>query len=165
VELQRRRVHLAGVPAHPTGDQRLLDGLQAGGVPARRPGVTKTHSRPHTSTDYPYCEAQFRTPTYRPDFPEQFGCVEDARTFCRRFFRWDNSKHRRSGIAWHTPHSVHYGQSEAIRAARADIRAAAYTRNPERFVRQHPEPAALHAAAWINKPPDPRQTPDHSMNP
>jgi putative transposase len=33
-------------------------------------GVTKTHSRPYTSDDNPYSEAQFKTLKYRPDFPE-----------------------------------------------------------------------------------------------
>jgi putative transposase len=32
------------------------------------------------------------------------------------------------------------------------VLAAAYARNPERFVRKHPEPAALPTEAWINKP-------------
>jgi putative transposase len=121
-------------------------------------GVTKTHSRPHTSNDNPFSEAQFRTLKYRPDFPDRFGCIEDARAFCQRFFRWYNTQHRHSGIAWHTPESVHYGQSEVVRSARADVLSAAYTRNPERFVRKHPEPAALHQAVWINKPPDQDQT-------
>ena len=35
-------------------------------------GITKTHSRPHTSDDNPYSEAQFKTLKYRPDFPERF---------------------------------------------------------------------------------------------
>ncbi len=117
-------------------------------------GVTKSHSRPHTSNDNPYSESHFRTLKYRPDFPDTFGCIEDARAFCRRFFAWYNTEHRHSGIAWHTPHNVHYGHSEAVRAVRADVLAAAYTRNPERFVRKHPEPAALPTAAWINQPPD-----------
>ncbi len=38
-------------------------------------GVTKTHSRPHTSDDNPYSEAQFKTLKYRPDFPERFGSL------------------------------------------------------------------------------------------
>jgi transposase InsO family protein len=45
-------------------------------------GVTKSHSRPHCSNDNPYSEAQFKTLKYRPDFPERFGCIEDARVFC-----------------------------------------------------------------------------------
>jgi putative transposase len=31
-------------------------------------GITKTHSRPHTSNDNPFSEAQFKTLKYRPDF-------------------------------------------------------------------------------------------------
>jgi putative transposase len=115
-------------------------------------GVTKTHSRPHTSNDNPYSESHFRTLKYRPDFPPNFGCIEDARAFCRRFFAWYNGEHRHSGIAWHTPHNVHHGHSDTVHAVRTDVLAAAYTRNPERFVRKHPEPAALPAAAWINQP-------------
>ncbi len=48
--------------------------------------VTKTHSRPHVSDDNPYSEAQFKTLKYRPDFPERFGSIEDARAHCRAFF-------------------------------------------------------------------------------
>lgn len=42
-------------------------------------GVTKTHSRPHVSNDDPFSEAQFKTLKYRPEFPERFGSVHDAR--------------------------------------------------------------------------------------
>ena len=113
-------------------------------------GVTKTHSRPHVSNDNPYSESQFRTLKYRPDFPETFGSIHDARAFCQHFFRWYNTEHYHSGIGWHHPIDVHYGRAEPVRAARADVLSAAYTRNPERFVRKHPEPPALPAAAWIN---------------
>jgi len=43
-------------------------------------GVTKTHARPHVSNDNPFSEAQFKTLKYRPDFPERFGSIQDART-------------------------------------------------------------------------------------
>ena len=115
-------------------------------------GVTKSHSRPHTSNDNPYSEAQFRTLKYRPDFPDHFGCLADARAFCRRFFAWYNTEHRHSGIAWHTPHDVHHGRAGDVRAVRADVLTAAYARNPERFVHKPPAPAALPTAAWINRP-------------
>jgi putative transposase len=127
-------------------------------------GVTKTHSRPHISNDNPYSESHFRTLKYRPDFPDRFGSIEDARAFCRRFFTWYNTAHRHSGIAWHTPHNVHYGQAAVVHAVRGDVLTAAFTRHPERFVRKHPEPAALPQAAWINRPSDQDETPDHSMN-
>ena len=38
-------------------------------------GVTK--SRPHTSNDNPFSD--FKTLKYQPEFPERFGCVEDAK--------------------------------------------------------------------------------------
>jgi transposase InsO family protein len=66
-------------------------------------GVTKSHSRPHCSNDNPYSEARFKTLKYRPEFPERFGCHEDALAFCRRFFGWYNAEHRHSGIGFHTP--------------------------------------------------------------
>lgn len=62
-------------------------------------GITKTHSRPHTSTDNPYSEAQFKTMKYRPGFPDRFGAIENARQHCRPFFNWYNHEHRHSGSA------------------------------------------------------------------
>lgn len=115
-------------------------------------GVTKSHSRPHTSNDNPFSEAQFRTLKYRPDFPDTFGCIADARAFCQRFFSWYNNEHYHSGVAWLHPIDVHYGRAETVRGARADVLSAAYARNPDRFVNKPPEPAALPTAAWINKP-------------
>jgi len=49
-------------------------------------GITKTHSRPYTSTDNPYSEAQFKTLKYRPGFPARFDSIDRARAFCRAFF-------------------------------------------------------------------------------
>ena len=53
-------------------------------------GVTKTHSRPQVSNDNPFSEAQFKTLKYRPEFPDRFGSIEDARAFCVGFFDWYN---------------------------------------------------------------------------
>jgi putative transposase len=115
-------------------------------------GVTKTHSRPHTSDDNPYSEAQFKTLKYRPDFPERFGCIEDARGFCQDFFCWYNTAHRHTGIGLLTPETLHYGLADEVRAARAAVLKAAYAAHPERFVRQMPVPPIVPDAAWINKP-------------
>ena len=41
--------------------------------------VAKSHSRPYISDDNPYSESQFKTMKYRPDFPQRFGSIEDAR--------------------------------------------------------------------------------------
>jgi len=115
-------------------------------------GVTKSHSRPHCSNDNPFSEAQFKTLKYRPDFPQTFGSLEDARAFCARFYRWYNQDHRHSGIGMHTPFDVHHGHAAAVREARASTLTAAYTATPERFVRKHPEPPDLPGTAWINRP-------------
>jgi putative transposase len=131
-------------------------------------GVTKTHSRPHTSNDNPYSEAQFKTLKYRPDFPDTFGGLADARVFCQRFFTWYNTAHYHSGIGYHHPIDVHYGRALTVQEARADVLAAAYSRNPDRFVRKHPEPPALPTAVWINKPDETdtqTESPVDSMNP
>jgi putative transposase len=130
-------------------------------------GVTKSHSRPHTSNDNPYSEAQFRTLKYRPDFPDMFGSIVDARAFCQRFFAWYNTEHYHSGVAWLHPVDVHYGRAETVRAVRAEVLNAAYARNPDRFVNKPPEPAALPTAAWINQPPKQNENNQtaQSMNP
>ena len=115
-------------------------------------GVTKSLSRPHVSNDNPYSESQFRTFKYRPDFPDRFGCYEDAHSHCGRFFGWYNDDHRHSGIGLHTPADVHYGRAEKIRDQRGAVLLDAYAEHPERFVRKIPTPPALPTAAWINQP-------------
>ena len=115
-------------------------------------GVLKTHSRPYTSTDNPYSEAQFKTLKYRPEFPDRFDTIEHARDFCRGFFDWYNHTHRHSGIGLMTPAAVHHGQALALHAERQRVLDAAYAATPERFVSKPPRPPALPDAAWINKP-------------
>jgi putative transposase len=116
-------------------------------------GITKTHSRPHCSNDNPYSESHFKTLKYRPEFPERFGSLEDARAFCQAFFPWYNHEHRHSGIGFLTPADVHTGRAAVVRAQRAEVLATAYATHPERFVRKPPEPPSLPSTAWINRPP------------
>ncbi len=115
-------------------------------------GVTKTHSRPYTSNDNPFSESQFKTMKYRPDFPKQFGAIEDSRGFCGAFFDWYNKEHHHSGIALLTPEVVHYGLAESVTQARLETLQKAYRQHPERFVRKQPEPPKLPSAVWINPP-------------
>jgi putative transposase len=115
-------------------------------------GIAKSHSRPHTSNDNPFSEAHFKTLKYRPTFPERFGSIEDARSFCRGFFTWYNTEHRHSGIGLMTPAMVHFGQAPDVRAARAETLERAYAAHPERFVRGMPMPPELPTAVWINPP-------------
>jgi len=116
-------------------------------------GVTKTHSRPHVSDDNPFSESQFKTLKYRPEFPERFGSIQDARGFCQVFFPWYNAEHHHSGIGLLTPEVLHYGRADAVNAQRQAVLSEAYQRNPERFVRTHPKPPERPTAVWINPPP------------
>ena len=115
-------------------------------------GITKTHSRPHTSNDNPYSESQFKTMKYRHTFPKSFGCLEDAKTFLRGFFTWYNCQHRHSGIGYVTPESLHTGKAHKIREKRCRTLELAYIKHAERFVKGMPQPPKIPEAAWINKP-------------
>jgi putative transposase len=115
-------------------------------------GVTKSHSRPHVSNDNPFSEAQFKTLKYRPEFPDRFGSIEDARAFCQAFFTWYNTEHRHGGIGLLTPEDVHLGRAASRIAARAEVLALAYAAHPERFVHGLPQPATPPTTVWINPP-------------
>jgi putative transposase len=115
-------------------------------------GVTKTHSRPYTSSDNPYSEAHFKTLKYRPGFPKRFDSIEQARAFVRDFFDWYNHQHRHRGLGLHTPADIHYGRAEAVRDERQRVLTAADQDHPERFVHGRPTPPKLPTAAWINPP-------------
>jgi putative transposase len=114
--------------------------------------VAKTHSRPHVSDDNPYSEAQFKTLKYRPDFPDRFGSIEDARAHCQRFFHWYNHEHRHGGIGLMAPATVHDGTAAALTEQRAITLDAAFASHPIRFKGVAPKPPVLPTAAWINPP-------------
>jgi len=115
-------------------------------------GVTKSHSRPQVSNDNPFSEAQFKTLKYRPEFPERFGCIQDARSFCGPFFRWYNFEHYHSGLGLLTPADVHRGRAALRLQERAAVLEAAHRAHPERFVRGLPLPPPQPTEVWINKP-------------
>ena len=114
-------------------------------------GVSKTHSRPRVSNDNPFSESQFRTLKYRPGFPDRFGSIEDARSFCRSFFTWYNEQHHHHGIALLTPCQVHYGLADAVLAERQIALDAAYDAHPERFSKK-PVVKPMPREVWINPP-------------
>ena len=118
-------------------------------------GVTKTHARPYTSNDNPYSEAQFKTVKYRPDYPQRFGSLQDARAWARPFFHWYNHQHRHSALALMTPAMVHAGREAAVLRQRKEILSAVYAAHPERFVNGLPSAGKMPDAVWIN-PPAPR---------
>jgi putative transposase len=115
-------------------------------------GVTKSHSRPRVSNDNPYSEAQFKTMKYRPDYPEFFGSLPDARAWAQGFFPWYNQEHKHSALGLLTPAVVHYGQTETVLSARQAVLDQAYAAHPERFVKGRPSPVRPQREVWINRP-------------
>jgi putative transposase len=118
-------------------------------------GVTKSHSRPYTSDDNPFSEAQFKTLKYRPDYPNRFGSQADARRWARDFFSWYNHAHHHSAIGLLTPADVHSGRAAQVLRERQQVLQLAYKKTPERFVKGLPRPAQLPEAVWINPPQPP----------
>ena len=114
--------------------------------------VVKSHSRPHVSDDNPYSEAQFKTLKYRPDYPDRFGSMIEARRWAQEFFVWYNQEHHHTNLGLLTPAVVHYGEAERVLQKRQEVLALAYAAHPERFVKGAPVPAPLPAAVWINPP-------------
>ena len=115
-------------------------------------GVVKSHSRPHTSNDNPFSEAHFKTLKYQPEFPKRFQTIDEARAFCRRLAAWYNKDHHHAGIGLMTPDQIHFGQANAIHAARQTALDTAFLNTPERFVRLRPKPPQIPTAVWINPP-------------
>lgn len=115
-------------------------------------GVTRSLSRPRTSNDNPYSEANFKTAKYRPDYPARFADLAEARAWMRRFVHWYNLEHYHSGVAYLHPADVHAGRASQIVAARQRVLDAAYAAHPERFPRGQPVAAEPPTEAWINKP-------------
>ncbi len=118
-------------------------------------GVTKTHSRPHTSDDNPYSEAQFRTLKYRPGCPARFGSLQHARQWAAELLLWYNEVHHHSALTHMTPSSMHHGRAPALHQRRQQVLQSAFQTHPERFVRGTPIPAPLPTEVWINKPTEP----------
>ena len=118
-------------------------------------GITKSHSRPHTSDDNPFSEAQFKTLKYRPDYPDRFGSIDAARAWARVFFGWYNNDHYHSGLNLLTPVSVHYGAASAIQTQRQSVMLTAFQAHPERFRGGLPMVKGAPTAVYINPP---RQT-------
>jgi putative transposase len=115
-------------------------------------GITGSHSRPHTSDDNPFSEAQFKTLKYRPDYPTRFDSIEAARQWARTFFAWYNDVHYHSGLNLMTPASVHYGDANAVQQQRQSVMSAAFEAYPERFRAGMPVVKGAPTAVWINPP-------------
>ncbi|GAA1771745.1 hypothetical protein GCM10009810_31670 [Nostocoides vanveenii] len=114
-------------------------------------GVDRSHSRPRVSNDNPYSESAFKTLKYAPVFPDVFGSLADARTFCEAFFTYYNHEHRHSGIGLHTP------RLGPLRHRRRDPRPAPghprrRPRHPPAPIRQPPTPGTQTAPGRLDQP-------------
>jgi len=85
-------------------------------------------------------------------FPKAFGCIEDAKTFCRIFFDWYNQQYHHAGIGLMAPDLVHYRQADAIYAAWPETLSQAFRENPQRVVNKTPMPPNKPTDVWINPP-------------
>lgn len=115
-------------------------------------GVTQSLSRPRTSDDNPFSEAQFKTLKYQPGFPARFRDQDHAQAYCRQFFPWYNDEHHHGGIAMLTPEQVHFGQAQEVIARRQAVLDAAFLAHPERFPKGPPQARQLPEAVYINPP-------------
>lgn len=114
-------------------------------------GIIKSHSRPRVSNDNAFSEAAFKTFLCRPDMPERFGSLEDARAYYEELFDWYNERHFHSGLALLTPASVHQGTCHQIVEQRQAILDVAYAAHPERFA-DRPIQRSTVSEVWINRP-------------
>lgn len=121
--------------------------------------ITKSNSRPHVSNDNPFIESFFSTAKAYPTFPDRFGSMEDALSFCRQLFPWYNTHHCHSGIAYLTPETVHYGRADEVLKGRHYTMMQAYEQTPERFVRGAPKLKVLDHAVYINPPAATKEAP------
>lgn len=126
-------------------------------------GVVKSHSRPYTSDDNPYSEAQFKTMKYRPDFPERFDSLAHARAYCQTFFAWYNYDHRHSGIGYMTPAAMHTGVAAVIQEQRTHVLQNAFEKHPNRFKHRSPLPPTVPTQAGINMPKQSSDEPDQAV--
>ena len=116
--------------------------------------IRASYSRPRTADDNPYSESHFKTVKYAPSYPGRFADPAQARTYCRSFFHWYNTRHRHSGLGLLTPEAVYQGRAEALQSARQGVLEQAYTRHPERFVKGPPQAPPIPAEVSINPPPN-----------
>lgn len=115
-------------------------------------GVTKSHSRPRTSNDNAFSEAQFKTTKYCPYFPGSFASIAEGREYFCLFFAWYNEEHHHSGIAMMTPSVVHSGRVDEVIAVRQAALDAAWEAHPERFIAGRPVVPRPPNEVWINRP-------------
>lgn len=118
-------------------------------------GVEVSRNRPRVSNDNPYAESWFKTAKYAPTMPAWFDTIEQAREWMAGFVAYYNDQHRHSGLAGHTPASVHDGTWVEIQQVRQDTMDALRRANPGRY-RRPLKLAVPYPSATLNMQPKPQ---------
>ena len=121
--------------------------------PVAQPLLDLGVARPHVSNDNLYSEAGFKTLKYFPAFPERFGSIQDARTFCAWFFDYYNHEHRHS--TWPPHPSLGSSRHRHQGACPAGFSPRSRLRRPPRALRQTTHPAQA-AHRRLDQPANPR---------
>ena len=139
-------------PVDPPRRPRLLDDLQAGRLPARRP---RRHQDPLPTARLqrqPVLRGAVQDPEVPPRLPRPLrlhrggpGLLPGLLPLVQR-----PSTATRARPAHRRRRPLRPGRH--AHAARAQVLTAAYAAHPERFVRQPPSPPELPTGAWINPP-------------
>ena len=96
-------------------------------------GADRSFSRVRVSNDNPYSESFFKTIKHDYDFPDRFDDIDHARAWAETFFNRYAHHHRHSGLAFHTPASVHDGTWTTVQAQRDAKKARYQAEHPDRF--------------------------------
>lgn len=113
-------------------------------------GLSQSLSRPRTSDDNPFSEAQFRTIKYHGSFPGFFETKESAVAYLDQLLTWYNEEHMHVGLNLHTPASVHFGHVAEVVRKRQAILDEAFATSPERFPKGRPVVKANPPVVGIN---------------
>ena len=95
--------------------------------------VSLSYSRPRVSNDNPFIESFFRTLKYKPEYPQRFRNIEEARDWMANFVNWYNTEHLHSALDYVTPSQVRSGEAENIFNNRNEVMKKAKMKNPERW--------------------------------
>ncbi|MDO5495605.1 MAG: DDE-type integrase/transposase/recombinase [bacterium] len=114
-----------------------------------RLGITRSRSRPGVSNDNPFSEAGHKTLKYWHAAPRHFTSIEHARTWFTTVIDAYNTTHHHTGLAGHTPASVHDGTWKHIHTARQHTLDQLYRANPARY-HTPPTAQAPYARVGIN---------------
>ena len=126
-------------------------------------GIGKSHSRPRTSNDNPYSEAQFKTVKHHHTYPKDgFTSIEHARRWLNDFINYYNHKHYHTGIGLMTPATIHYGQAETVITRRQTVLDNAYQPTPNASRTSHHKPHATQPRPGSTSPHNNHQ---HNHNP